>query len=154
MEIAPDFFSYFEATASLLDTDKWVFAVCSFCTIFNCSSKHALNFCDFIIAKVKEKSASQILGLQYLPRKLIIWEAECNFSFNSCLSVGTNKPIIPNCWFLYWSSDVFVGFYRTLLAVSSWNDNGQDRFVSDPGESFQQCPARRKLDTHHCDIPA
>lgn len=31
---------------------------------------------------------------------------------------------------------MFVGIDRTLLAISSWNDNGQEQFVSDPGEGY------------------
>lgn len=40
MEISPDFFSYFSATASLLDMDKWVEAVCSFYTSIFIFLKH------------------------------------------------------------------------------------------------------------------
>lgn len=82
MEIAPDFFDYFEATAALLDKDKYVF----------------------------KKSGRQIylLLIHYTSKRLLYL----------CLSV---KMI----------------YFRSIMAVSSWNDNGQKQFVHDPCKFVQ-----------------
>lgn len=78
MEIAPDFFDYFEATSTLLDNDKY-------------GPYYLLNMYERLIS---------FGGL--------------SFYFALTLS--------------------FIRYYwRTIMAVSSWNDNGQVQFVHDPG---------------------
>lgn len=69
MEIAPDFFDYFEAAATLMEKDKFVF-----------------------LTKTP-KSCTQ---------RIILFTT---FHSNYC---------------------------RSIMAVSSWNDNGQEQFVHDP----------------------
>lgn len=74
MEIAPDFFSYFEAAAALLDKDKYV------------------------------SWSNQTITLY--------WNRTSSFLLTFMLQ---------NC-------------RRSIMAVSSWNDNGQKQFVQDPCE--------------------
>lgn len=75
MEIAPDFFDYFEAAATILDNDKWVLCCIS---VFE-----------------------------------VLIQSSTTFNLSSHM-------------LLAWIHN------RSIMAVSSWNDNGQKQFVQDP----------------------
>lgn len=77
MEIAPDFFDYFEATAKILDKDKYAFKNHGMLGFFPITS-------------------------MYLSKLYVL------------------------------CSQVSIICCRSILAVSSWNDNGQKQFVHDP----------------------
>lgn len=76
MEIAPDFFDYFEAGAALMDRDKWGFLT------FMISDLYIVMFISSFWLKL----------LHFVKYKLC----------------------------------------RSIMAISSWNDNGQKQFVHDP----------------------